>query len=193
MQMESSDEGAPLPAYTFVPGGPWPHPHRTSGARGNAAGARGKLPEAGKSGWSAWFLRGVELFNAGYYWEAHEYWEDLWHVEGRRGPTADVLRALIKLAAAGVKVRESRPGGVSTHCRRAGELFASVAAQAGARHLGLDLELLAERSRELAENPPRDPGPSEAAVTRVFAFGIEPASREPLCDAAPGPDPQTTC
>ena len=58
------------------------------------------------------FLRGVSLFNAGYYWEVHEVWEGLWHAYGRRGVLADVIKALIKLAAAGVKVREGQEHGV---------------------------------------------------------------------------------
>jgi uncharacterized protein len=119
------------------------------------------------------FLRGVELFNAGYYWEAHEVWEGLWHAEGRRGPTADVLKALIKLAAAGVKVREGRENGVRTHAGRAALLFASAAEQGGVHELGLNLHLWALRSWEMAQNPPRDPGPSDAPVSRVFAFQIE--------------------
>ena len=173
MEMESCDPAPPLPAYTFVPGGPWPHPHRAPGARQDTAAVRGGLSSMEKSQWSAWFLRGIALFNAGYYWEAHEFWEDLWHVEGRKGPTADVLRALIKFAAAGVKVREGRPGGVRTHCHRAAVLFASAAGQGGARQLGLDLEYLAERARASAENPPGDPGTADAPVTRVFDFRIE--------------------
>jgi predicted metal-dependent hydrolase len=125
--------------------------------------------------WQARFLRGADLFNAGYYWEAHEVWEELWHIEGRRGPTADVLKGLIKLAAAGVKVREGRENGVRSHCRRAAELFARAAAEGEGDRLGLDMDLWAARSHDLAENPPRDPGPKGAAVSRVFAFQIEPA------------------
>ncbi len=44
-----------------------------------------------------------------------------------RGPAADVVKALIKLAAAGVKVREGQEHGVRTHSRRAAELFAASA------------------------------------------------------------------
>jgi predicted metal-dependent hydrolase len=118
-------------------------------------------------------LRGIELFNAGYYWEAHEAWEVLWHAYGRRGALADVVRALIKLAAAGVKAREGRVEGTRTHCRRAAELFARVAAEGKGRELGLDLPLLADRAFKLAESPPRDPGPAGAAVVRVPGFQIE--------------------
>jgi predicted metal-dependent hydrolase len=119
------------------------------------------------------FLRGVELFNAGYYWEAHEAWEGLWHAYGRKGPSADVLKALIKLAAAGVKVREGQEHGVRTHAGRAAALFASAREQAGRNRLGLDLVEWTERAAEIAKNPPADPGPPHAPVVRVFAFQIE--------------------
>jgi uncharacterized protein len=115
----------------------------------------------------------VQLFNAGYYWEAHEVWEGLWHAHGRRGATADLLRALIKLAAAGVKVREGQEHGVRIHARRAAELFARLR-QAGGRHqLGLDLDRCIERAHEVAANPPRDPAGLEAPVSVVFDFEIQ--------------------
>ena len=43
------------------------------------------------------YLYGIDLFNHGYYWEAHEVWEGLWVACGRRGPTAIYLQALISL------------------------------------------------------------------------------------------------
>ena len=69
------------------------------------------------------YLYGVDLFNHGYYWEAHEAWESLWHAAGRRGATAEFLKGLIKLAAAGVKAREGNSRGVERHARRAIELL----------------------------------------------------------------------
>jgi uncharacterized protein len=176
--MESSDSAAPFPAYSYVPGGPWPHPNRSPQGHSFGSTTIGKDPSGREK--SVRFLRGVELFNAGYYWESHEVWEGLWHAEGRRGPTADVLKALIKLAAAGVKVREGRENGVRTHAGRAALLFASAAEQGGVHQLGLNLHLWALRSWEMAQNPPRDPGPSDAPVSRVFAFQIEIEQPEPV-------------
>jgi predicted metal-dependent hydrolase len=115
----------------------------------------------------------VKLFNAGYYWEAHEAWEGLWHVYGRHGPTADVLKGLIKLAAAGVKVREGREPGVRTHARRAGETFAAARQQGGQFQLGLDLDQWIIRAQELADNPPQTAELIGAPVVRVFPFQIE--------------------
>jgi hypothetical protein len=93
-----------------------------------------------------------------------------------------VLKGLIKLAAAGVKVREGRENGARTHCRRAAESFALAAGQGGVFQLGLDLAHWAERARGLAEDPPRDQGPAGAPVTRVFPFRIEPVSTGLGCE-----------
>ena len=72
------------------------------------------------------YLWGVDLFNHGFYWEAHEAWEGVWHAHRRTGPVADFLKGLIKLAAAGVKAREGRADGVRRHAARADELLAHV-------------------------------------------------------------------
>jgi hypothetical protein len=178
----SSRPPEPLPPYTYVPGGPWPHPtrspegHRSGNQDPPALPIRDDAWEA-----SAFYLRGIELFNAGYYWEAHEAWESLWHAHGRRGPTAEILQALIKLAAAGVKVREGRPAGVRTHAARAADLFERARRGGGAYQLGLDLAGWAHRALLLSAHPPTDPAPSGARVSRVFDFTIEP---QPLSSSA---------
>ncbi|HEV3122581.1 MAG TPA: DUF309 domain-containing protein [Isosphaeraceae bacterium] len=165
----------PLPPYSYVPGGPWPHP--ISHPQGHWAGVRLPRPEPIADGrWveSPAYLRGATLFNAGFYWEAHEVWEGLWHAHGRRGPTADLLKALIKLAAAGVKVREGQPAGVATHARRAAALLENVRAQFGDRYLGLDLGALATCARALEANPPVATASAGATVARVLDFAIAP-------------------
>jgi uncharacterized protein len=172
--MTAMPNSEPLPAYSFVPGGPWPHP--TSSPHGHSFGLeRSKLApiDTVKTADSAPFLRGVALFNAGYYWEAHDAWESLWHAHGRRGVVADVIKALIKLAAAGVKVREGQDHGVRTHASRAADLFASALSNGASHQLGLNLAQWAERCRQIASDPPRDHGPINAPVSRVFAFQIE--------------------
>jgi hypothetical protein len=120
------------------------------------------------------YLRGIELFNAGYYWEAHEAWESLWHAHGRRGPTAEIIQALIKLAAAGLKVREGRTAGVRTHAARAAALFDHAREAGGRIQIGLDLEEWGDRARRVAERPPIDPAPAGTPVSHVFDFRIEP-------------------
>jgi hypothetical protein len=169
-----ANSNEPLPAYTFVPGGPWPHPIRSPQGHSFGRSALAVHPsDRDRGARSVAFLRGAELFNAGYYWEAHEAWEALWHAYGRSGPSADVLKAMIKLAASGVKVREGQEHGVRIHADRAAALLRSVRQEVGRHHLGLDLDELAERARLVAVNPPRDPGPPGAAVSLVFAFRID--------------------
>ena len=94
------------------------------------------------------------MFNHGFYWEAHEAWEALWHAAGRRGATADFLKGLIKLAAAGVKAREGRAAGVRQHSQRAGELFRGVAA-GGERIFGMRMEELIGAASEVERTAER--------------------------------------
>jgi predicted metal-dependent hydrolase len=165
--------GDPLPPHAFVPGGPWHRPAAEDLRHGDIAPIEGDDWQR-----STAYLRGIELFNAGYYWEAHEAWEALWHAQGRSGPTADVIKALIKLAAAGVKVRQRQRHGVVVHAERAAALFAAVRVQKGRTHLGLDLDALIAFAAAIAATPPDDVEPAEAPVVRVFEFTIETATRD---------------
>lgn len=44
------------------------------------------------------FLEGVRLFNTGYYWEAHESWEDVWREQN--GDAKTFVQAFVQAAAA---------------------------------------------------------------------------------------------
>lgn len=118
----------PLPPYAYVPG---KSPHPLSDPQGHMFGQQEQAAAAGDPWWQneSW-LWGFDLFHHGYYWEAHEAWENLWISVGRRGPAADLIKGLIKLAAAGVKAREGKPEGVRRHARRAEQLFAQATASA---------------------------------------------------------------
>src|ERR1700758_4469822 len=120
-----------FPPYAFVPGR-LPHPH--TDPAGHSFGVAPLPADPLEEGdWQRCrdYLRGIDLFNHGYYWEAHEAWEGLWHACGRTGLTADFLKGLIKLAAAGVKARAGNPGGARSHARRAAELLRATAARLG--------------------------------------------------------------
>ncbi len=164
---------SPLPRAAYIPGGPFSRPNEP---RDESLRTPAPIPDD-PAGWttSAAYRRGVALWNAGYYWESHEVWESLWHAHRRVGPTADLLKALIKLGAAGVKVRQGQPRGVSVHAERAAALFEAVRSAVGDVHLGLNLTALAASARNLAAHPPRDPAGIDTAVVVVFAFRLEPA------------------
>ncbi len=137
----------PLPRYAHVPGRT-PHPH--SDPAGHSFGVQAVLlPEPDPLRWqdNRAYLRGLDLFNAQFYWESHEAWEALWMAAGRTGATADFLKGLIKLAAAGVKQLEGRPEGVRSHARRAAELLRAVAGETGQpAFMGLQLQSLIEQA-----------------------------------------------
>ncbi len=169
---------AGFPPYAFVPGGPWPHPTRTPDGHSFLKKDDPKPQPIDPTSWqeSRTYRRGIELFNAGYYWEAHEEWEGLWHSLGRKGPIADLIKALIKLGAAGVKIREGQSKGASTHAQRAAKLFESVQVDLGPRALGLDLPGLARLATDIAASPPKCNFSTEVTVGRVFAFELTPRS-----------------
>jgi molybdopterin-guanine dinucleotide biosynthesis protein A len=116
----------PLPPYTHIPG---VTPHPISDPAGHM---HGNVEEAatidGQLTASEPYLWGRRLFQTGYYWEAHEAWEGLWHALGRSGPRADLVKGLIKLAAAGVKLREHNYEGLQRHLARAEELITQARA-----------------------------------------------------------------
>ena len=113
------------------------------------------------------YLWGIQLFNCGYYWEAHESWEQVWHACGRKGLAADYLKGLIKLAAAGVKSREGETQGVARHAARGAELFGKVRSAFGAAvdaPYGLSLTALVLIASEIAASATEVVNTSDAPV-----------------------------
>jgi uncharacterized protein len=47
---------------------------------------------------NAGLKQGIDLFNSGRYWDAHEAWEHVW-MPDRRGPDAGFYKGLIQVAA----------------------------------------------------------------------------------------------
>ena len=164
----------PLPPYSYVTGR-FPHPtHDRAGHSFGRPDDTTPLVDAKRWHESRPYLLGCDLFNAGYYWEAHETWEAAWKACGCRGTAADFLKALIKLAAAGVKAREGRPTGVARHAARAVQLLSSVNEQiGGGAYLGLDVDELIVIARRLAAGVEL-PAPRDAPVQIMFDFRLLP-------------------
>lgn len=57
----------------------------------------------------------MDLFNHGYFWEAHEAWEGPWQGLRRDSAPALHLQALIRMAAAALKLVMDQPAGVLAH------------------------------------------------------------------------------
>ena len=167
-----------LPPYSYVTDR-FPHPVRD--ARGHSFGQ--SEPQAAIGDPDEWrtcpaYLWGIDLFNAGYYWEAHEAWEAVWHAAGRTGVMADFAKALIKLAAACVKARGGRPHGVELHARRAAELLSSVASTLPTdrpHFMGLSPDRLIRAADQLAASPEKWVNTADEPVVRVASFYLLPA------------------
>jgi hypothetical protein len=148
----------------------WPHPE--SDPAGHSYGHR-EAPAAPltEADWrdNATWLWAADLFNHGYYWEAHEAWESLWHAAGRHGEVADLLKGLIKLAASGVKAREGRAAGVRLHAARARELLAP---SRGSVRFGLSADELLAAMEGIKREPEQLLDTSRAAALRVLPVVI---------------------
>ena len=168
---------AAFPPYTFVPGRT-PHPIRDPA--GHLFGQAPELPPSlDPAHWqdNRAYLHGVDLFNHGYYWEAHELWEGLWRAAGRMGLLADFLKGLIKLAAAGVKVRQEQPRGIVSHAARATELFHNTAQRLGdadAVYLGLRLRDLIAFASLIEGQAANRHGKEDEGVRVIFPFVLRP-------------------
>lgn len=166
-----------FPHYTHIPGAT---PHPVGDPAGHSFGRQEPACDTpDPANWRACerFLWGVDLFNAGYYWEAHEAWEAVWIAAGRRGPTADFLKALIKLAAAGVKLYEQNPSGARRHLRRARELFVAVNAASppdAGRMFGLDAAALGESAGQMLQRTLPAGVPGQRGPTPVLAIALRP-------------------
>jgi len=140
-----------FPEYSYV-SGRFPHPLREAdghGCLGPAAPDRAAISDDWRD--CQLYLWAIDLFQAGYYWESHEAWEGIWHAAGRQGELADLMKGLIKLAAAGVKAREGRAEGVRRHAARAEALFATVQDRLEQSELwGLQLTQAGELARQVA-------------------------------------------
>lgn len=159
-----------LPPYSYVPGVSL---HPTSHPQGHSFGhqvqvPREKLPDQWQS--CRVYLVGIDLFNNGYYWEAHEYWEAAWIAAGRTGIAANFLKGLIKLAAAGVKWREGRSAGVRRHARRAKSLFEQTKEYEYATYMGQCLQELIAHTESIVNIPTLAAQGSPSS--RRFAFQL---------------------
>lgn len=117
-----------FPEQAFVPG-TGPHPHRqgeTRGIPGVAATGEGKGREPCCRRRA--LRRGLDLFNHGFFWEAHEAWEEPWQTLPRDSATALHLQALIRLAAAALKLVMDEPRGVAVHAAWCRTTFARLEA-----------------------------------------------------------------
>lgn len=143
----------PFPAYAYLPGR-YPHPVRHPAGHSYGIEQPEVSVEAGLG--SEAFLWGIDLFNHGYYWEAHEAWEALWQ-GAKADPQSRLLyKGLILLAASGVKIREGKQEAAKRHAARAAATLRQISefselTFAGAR--GMAISELAELATAVSKSP----------------------------------------
>jgi len=93
----------PFPSYRFVPGKA-PHPTRDpDGHSYNKTPEKLEPFEIDQWQYCDEYLYGIDLFNHGYWWEAHEALEAVWIAAGRQTETGQFIQGLIQVAVAHLK------------------------------------------------------------------------------------------
>jgi hypothetical protein len=145
----------PFPPYRFVPG-VTPHPFNQAG--GYAFGQRPPAPPfLPRDQWreNEPYLRGLDFFNRGWWWEAHESWESLWHVvQGRDEAQHELLKGLIQLAACALNRERGHDEGAARLLDTAlAALSRAETAASAAALCGLDLNAVASDARRALGAP----------------------------------------
>jgi len=99
----------------------------------------------------------VDLYNAGFLWEAHEAWESLWHVSKGDRSQAQFIQGLIQCTAAALKVRMGQPKGVERLGEQGTQRLESTALQVSNSYMGLDVLEFVHDFREFVASSPTDP------------------------------------
>ena len=143
-----------LPAYAYVPGRT---PHPTRAKDGHSYGAPEVAPRyLPDERWAEndEYLWGADLYNAGYFWEAHEAWEGSWRVAAGRDPAQRrFLQGLILCAAACLKAST----GDAEACRRLAarglERLQRAHVDRDGRYMGLDVARFVEDFSRFRDSP----------------------------------------
>jgi hypothetical protein len=108
--------GWPLPGYAHIPG-------RTSTADAQLEQVLAEM-DRHEDRLAQRCLYGCQLFEAGFYWEAHEAWEPVWHAARPNSAAALLIQAAIALANAALKIRMQQPRAARRLTSRAHSLLA---------------------------------------------------------------------
>ncbi|PIE89864.1 MAG: hypothetical protein CR997_09125 [Acidobacteria bacterium] len=87
------------------------------------------------------YLYGLDLFNEGFYWEAHEAWGELFRSAfGLDAYQRFFFQALVQLAAAMVHVRNKKKSAAFFTYEKGRRKIAAISAAFGDQYLGLHLK-----------------------------------------------------
>ena len=146
-----------FPPYAFLPGRD-PHPTRNPEGHSYVEGAETPPPYFEAEDWRAneEYLFGVDLYNHGYLWEAHEAWEGVWIVSKHDDEQRETLQGLIQCSAAALKLRLEEPRGFGKLSGAGLARLESVCASESMPYMGFDVAAYARDWREFAAGEPTD-------------------------------------
>jgi hypothetical protein len=150
----------PFPPYRFVPGRA-PHPHAPTG---HSYRPPDQPPPTvlyyPSAEWhrSHEYLFGCDLYNHGYWWEAHEEWEGLWQLTDKSGVQGRFLQGLIQVSATHLKVEVGHLRGVTDLlAKSATHLGFALDALGSQTYMGLAVAAWYDRVRAYYDDRLRDP------------------------------------
>jgi hypothetical protein len=163
-----------FPTYAYLPG---MHPHPVRDPQGHSYRNEPVTVAVEAALGSGVFRWGIDLFNHGYYWEAREAWEPLWHAAKQSTQHRQFFKGLILLAAAGVKIREGKWVAAARHAARAAALFRQVRrvpSHLFEAALGMPPAVLAEHAEAVTTRPAFLQEPVSGQPEPVFDFILAP-------------------
>ncbi|MCA9562461.1 MAG: DUF309 domain-containing protein [Myxococcales bacterium] len=171
-------DSAPLqwPSYAFTPGGCHSGP---------CDEVRQPYPAGSALTLDSWhhnsaYTRGIAYFNAGFYWEAHEMWENVWLASKDVERAERAVRTLIKLAACGVKARQGMFGGVVKHLANARALVDVQCDDVNYGFSRTQLELIIERITDWAADICGEKGIASGGTLELDEGRLMPVALRPL-------------
>jgi hypothetical protein len=143
-----------LPPYAFLPGRD-PHPTRDPSGHSFEASEQ-ELPYLPAEVWptNEEYLFGVDLYNHGFLWEAHEAWEGVWNASKHDPLQKEHLQGLIQCAAACLKIRMEQPRGLARLSELGTARLEGVARKTGGQFMGIDLMSFVADLRSFASSEP---------------------------------------
>ena len=135
----------PFPSYRYLPfqtNNPLPHP-RTDPTGHSYNEEEFYLPQFSPDDWRTCepYLYGIDLFNHGYWWEAHEALETVWLAAGQKSTQCGkFVQGLIQLAGAQLKRFVDEPRGTQSLTKSGSEKLSAVEGV----YLGIEIALFVD-------------------------------------------------
>lgn len=127
-----------FPPYRYIPG---ESAHPTRDPQGHSYGhEHDALDFIDPRDWktNSEYLFGVDLYNAAFWWESHEAWENVWHTTNKDSDYGQFLQGLIQISAAFIKWQVKGEEGMTRLYEIGRKRLQSVAKQ-NPKFMGLDL------------------------------------------------------